>query len=128
MTKEKNMLGKITLYGYAEFFSFAAGGKWALLLILVLHIIINLCTIGVSIYLSYFLTHKFGTSDGDLEAQGDGGFLGRYNLVLVLIIGTAILSALVGKAISVRLFTTISKRLHRHVVKHLLASKLTFFE
>ena len=128
MQNETNMIGKISLNEYAEFFSFAAGGKWALLLIIVLHIFINLCAIGVSLYLSYFLTHKFGTSDGDQEAQSDGGFIGHYNLVLGLIIGTAIMSALVGKAISVRLFTTISKRLHRHVVKCLLASKLTFFE
>ena len=76
-----------------------------MLLILVLHILINLCTVGVSLYLSFFLTHKFGTSDDGLSATGGGSFLGNYSLMLGLIIGTAFVSALVGKAISVRLFT-----------------------
>ena len=105
MEKDTNVVGKVTWREYAEFFSFATGGTWAMLLILVLHILINFCAVGVSLYLSFFLTHKFGTNDDGLEAQGDGSFLGHYSLVLGLIIGTAFVSALVGKAISVRLFT-----------------------
>ena len=128
MEKETNKIGNVTLFEYAEFFSFSTGGKWAILLIIVSHILINFCAVGVSLYLSFFLTHKFGTDNSDPEAQGGGGFLNNYSLVLTLIIGTAFVSALVGKAISVRLFTKISQRLHRHVVKCLLASKLAFFE
>ena len=99
-----------------------------MLLILILHILINLCMVGVSLYLSYFLNHKFGTDDDYLEAQGDGGFLSHYSLVLFLIIGTAFFSAIVGKAISVHLFNLIYVRVHNHVVRRMLASKLAFFE
>ena len=54
MEKETNKIGNVTLFEYAEFFSFSTGGKWAILLIIVSHILINGCAVGVSLYLSFY--------------------------------------------------------------------------
>ena len=48
--------GKVSWADYKEFFSFAFGGTGGIILIIVIHIVINLCTLSVSFFLAFSLT------------------------------------------------------------------------
>ena len=48
--------GKVTWADYKEFFSYAFGGLGGIILIIFLHIVINLCTLSVSLFLAFSLT------------------------------------------------------------------------
>lgn len=51
--------GKVEWNDYKKFFRFSLGGLWGIALVFVLHIVINLCTVAVSIYLGLTLTNHF---------------------------------------------------------------------
>ena len=54
--EEEVMKGSIAWKDYKEFFSYASFGMCGIVIIFILHIIINLCTMGVSLYLAFDLT------------------------------------------------------------------------
>ena len=48
--------GKVGWADYREFFSYAFGGIFGIVMIIFLHVIINLCTLSVSLFLAFSLT------------------------------------------------------------------------
>ena len=97
MIKEEEIdIGKVVWAEYKEFFSFAFGGIYGIVFIFVLHVIINLCTMAVSLFLALTLTHRF--TDDNKKCTGDN--CGRsktfsdmtYNVALISIILFALLS------------------------------------
>lgn len=58
MKDEIDAKGKVEWSDYKIFFNFSVGGLWGILLVFVLHVLINLCTVAVSIYLGLTLTSK----------------------------------------------------------------------
>jgi len=48
--------GKVEWKDYKEFFNYAFGGLIGVLVIILLHVIINLCTLSVSFFLAFSLT------------------------------------------------------------------------
>ena len=56
---EEARAGRVPWSDIMEFFSYAAGGFWGILLVFALQICINLCTTGVSLYLAFELTQRF---------------------------------------------------------------------
>ena len=88
------------------------------MLVLVLHIVINICTVAVSIYLGLTLTSKISAADQQVN----------YVVVLSIIIVVALLSSFLGKLLSNKIFLSISSRLHNKLVNSVLNTNLTFFE
>lgn len=74
---------------------------------MLLHIIINLCNLGVSLYLAFTLTQRFESSEADPARDG------KYNLHLSLIIAGALASSFTGKYVSNYIFMKINQRVHR---------------
>ena len=96
-------------------------------LIIALHVVINLCTTGVSLYLSFALTQRF-TSDASMDEEEKSENEHRYNTVLASIIGMALLTSFIGKYVSTNIFMSINKRIHSKIVESVLATNLVFFE
>jgi ABC-type multidrug transport system fused ATPase/permease subunit len=89
--------------------------------------LINLSTVGVSLYLSFALTQRF--TDGVLtseECKDERDH--QYNVALASIIGVALFVSFVGKYISNMIFMKINKRIHHKIVDSVLHSGLIFFE
>ena len=57
--QEKIQSGSVSWDEYRQLFKFAPGGMCGILTIIFLHFVINICTMGVSMYLSYALTYRF---------------------------------------------------------------------
>ena len=119
--------GKVSWADYKEFFSFAFGGMGGIILIIVLHIIINLCTLSVSLFLAFSLTKKF-TSDEALTADEQKSRNLTYNIVLISIISFALLSSFVGKFLSNKIFMGINRSLHDRITRRVLQTGIVFFE
>ena len=128
MIKEEEILrGQVKWSDYSKLFSYAPGGKCGIALIIFLHILINLSTVGVSLYLSFALTQRF--TDGALtsdECKDERDY--QYNVALASIIGVALFISFVGKYISNMIFMKINKRIHHKIVDSVLHSGLIFFE
>ena len=104
---------------YKEFFSYAFGGLGGIILIIFIHIVINLCTLAVSLFLAFTLTKQF-TSDQSLTLEQKRSRNVTYNVVLISIILFALLSSFVGKFLSNRIFMGINRRLHDRVTRRVL--------
>lgn len=103
--------GKVSLADYKEFFSYAFGGVCGIFVIIFLHVVINLCTLSVSLFLAFSLTQQF-TNDDTLDASAKKSRNLTYNIVLISIILFALLSSFIGKFLSNKIFMGISRRLH----------------
>jgi ABC-type multidrug transport system fused ATPase/permease subunit len=115
---EVDAKGKVSWSDYKIFFSFSVGGKWGIVLVLALHVVINFCTVAVSIYLGLTLTSKISAADDQVN----------YVIVLSIIIVVALVSSFLGKLISNKIFLSISSRLHKKLVNSILHTDLAFFE
>jgi len=96
--------------------------------IIFLHFVINICTMGVSMYLSYALTYRFQHDDEELTVDEKEKRDLEYNISLLTIISVALLASFVGKYISNFIFMKINRRLHDQIVNSVLRTKLQFFE
>lgn len=85
--------------------------------------IINLNAIGVSLFLAYTLSRKLSTTD-----EYDNLNQESYNVILVLIMLSSIVTTFVGKYISNQYFMGINKRLHNELIRKVLNTKLEFYE
>ena len=104
---------------YKAFFSFAFGGLSGIILIIVVHILINLCTLAVSLFLAFTLTKRF-TSDETLSEAEKSSRSATYNIILITIISFALLSSFAGKFLSNKIFMGINRRLHDYIVRRML--------
>ena len=112
---------------YQEFFAYAYGGLWGILLIIVLHVLMNLCSLAVSLFLAFSLTSKF-TTDESLTATEKYSRTVTYNVVLISIISFSLLSSFAGKFLSNKIFMSINRKLHDKVTKSVLSANISFFE
>ena len=119
--------GKVGWADYKEFFSYAFGGLGGIVLIVFLHIVINLCTLSVSLFLAFSLTKKF-TNNEELSVDEKKSRNLTYNVVLISIITFALLSSFVGKFLSNKIFMGINRRLHDKITKGVLQTGIIFFE
>ena len=120
--EERIEVGSVSWQTYKRFFSYAPCGLWGIAFIVLLHVIINLCNLGVSLYLAFTLTQKFVSVDEDPARDR------KYNLYLTLIIIGALVSSFAGKYISNFVFMRINQRVHRAMVKSVLETHICFFE
>ena len=111
--------GKVGWADYKYFFSFAFGGLWGIGFIVFIHLIINLCTLSVSLFLAFSLTHKF-TNDDALSVEEKASRNVEYNIILITIILFALISSFIGKFISNKIFMSINRRLHDCISKGVL--------
>ena len=95
-------------------------------MIIFLHLLINISTYGVSLYLSFALTQRF-TEEDICEADQDERDY-RYNVTLASIIGIALFVSFIGKYISNKIFLRINKTFHSKVVESVLNTNMIFFE
>ena len=88
---------------------------------------INLCTIAVSMYLAFTLSHKFhaekATTTGEMQPAE-----GHDNRVLFFIVCLSLTSSFVGKYISNKVFMSINRNLHNSIVEKVIHTNLNFFE
>lgn len=119
--------GKVRWADYKEFFSFAFGGIGGIALIVVLHVVINLCTLAVSLFLAFSLTKRL-TNEDSLSDKEQAKQNMEYNVVLISIISFALLSSFVGKFLSNKIFMGINRKLHDRVTKRVLNTGIVFFE
>ena len=89
--------------------------------------LINLCTTGVSLFLSFALTQRF-TQDISMDEEEKSENEHRYNMVLASIIGIALFSSFIGKYVSTMIFMRINKRIHCKIVDSVLRTNMLFFE
>jgi hypothetical protein len=119
--------GEVSWSTYKELFSFAFGGIWGIVLVIVLHVMINACAVAVSLYLAFTLTFMFDPSvelsPSEKEARNK-----QYNIFLLTIICIALVSSFIGKIISNKIFMSINRRLHDRIVKRVLNANIRFFE
>lgn len=125
--EEANEVGHVTWTDVKDYFSYAPGGLWGVLLVFIMHAIINGATMAVSLYLAFSLTQRFTWAEG-LSEEDKAAAARQYNLVLMGIIALALGSAFIGKWISVKVFMTISKRLHNTLVHRVVRTGIDFFE
>lgn len=119
--------GKVRWADYKEFFSFAFGGIGGIALIVILHVVINLCTLAVSLFLAFSLTKRL-TNEDSLSDKEQAKQNMEYNVVLISIISFALLSSFVGKFLSNKIFMGINRKLHDRVTKRVLNTGIVFFE
>ena len=48
--------GKVAWSDYRDFFDYAFGGMYGIVLIIALHLVINLCSLGVSLFFAFSFT------------------------------------------------------------------------
>ena len=73
--------GKVSWSDYNELFSYAYGGLKGIGVIVAIHVVINICTLGVSLFLAFSLTKRF-SDDGSLGESERQSRDRRYNVVL----------------------------------------------
>ena len=120
--------GKVGWRDYRDFLRLAFGGLCGILLIVLLHVVTNLCSLAVSLYLAFSLTERFNADDETLTADEKQHRDMTYNVVLGGIIVFALLSAFLGKFLSSRIFMGINRRLHDKVTRCVLNAHISFFE
>ena len=91
--------GKVGWKDYKELFSYAFGGMWGVLLIIVTHFAINLSSLAVSLFLAFDLTKKFTTDESLSESEESRREI-TYNVILISIISFSLISSFVGKFLS----------------------------
>jgi ABC-type multidrug transport system fused ATPase/permease subunit len=114
-----------------QYFSYASkslGGKFSVFIIIFLHILINLCTSSLSFYLAYALSDFKEDNQGEKEHRNIGAGGNTYFFVLMAIMFTCIIVTVIGKYISNAIFMSISRNMHRDVVRNLLHTKMQFFD
>ena len=125
---EEIQKGAVQWSDYKQLFSYAPCGMFGVVLIILLHVFINLCTMGVSLYLSYALTLRFNSSQEGLDEAEKRKLEAEYDMALLSIISISLFASFIGKWISNMIFMRINKRLHNDIVKSVLRTKLQFFE
>lgn len=60
---EVDSKGKVLWQDYKNFFSYSVGGIYGIVLVILLHFVINFCSVAVSIYLALTLTNHLNASD-----------------------------------------------------------------
>jgi ABC-type multidrug transport system fused ATPase/permease subunit len=125
-------VGRVYWSVYKHLFSFSTGGIKGLILVVVLSILINLCTIAVSMYLAFTLSHKFHAetkliSAEELTAEKLEAY-GHDNKVLFCIVLLSLTSSFVGKYLSNKIFMSINKNLHDCITEKIINTDLKFFE
>ena len=107
--------GRIRWSIYKAFFGYGYCGIWNLLILILMSILINLCSVAVSLYLAFTLSHKFvNTKEGKVHVGTDGKthvaseHHHHNNWVLTGIIVASLLSSFAGKFLSSRIFIRIS--------------------
>ena len=104
---------------YKEFFSYAFGGLCGVVLIFLLHLLINISSVAVSLYLAFSLTQRLQESEEGNEPISEevkSRQARDYNLVLAGIISVSLLSSFLGKWISTKIFMVLNQRLHNKMV------------
>ena len=127
ITEELIEAGKVAWSDYKDFFDYAFGGLWGIAMIVFIHLVINLCTLGVSLFLAFSLTQKF-SNDEKLSPQEEQSEDMKYNVVLVSIITFALFSSFVGKFLSNKIFMGINRRLHDHFSRSMINTGIQFYE
>ena len=119
--------GKVSWSDYNELFSYAYGGLKGIGVIVAIHVVINICTLGVSLFLAFSLTKRFSDDDslGASERQSRDR---RYNVVLTSLILFALISSFIGKFFSNRIFMGINRSLHDRITRRVLNTNIVFFE
>ena len=57
-------IGRVQWPAYQELFNFGYGGAWGILIVVLLSVLINFCTLSVSLYLAFTLANRFKVTDG----------------------------------------------------------------
>lgn len=125
---EQNDLDKISYAVIGEYFKFCDakyGGRFSVYIIVILHIIINFCAIWLSLYLAYVLSDFGGDNSEKKEALSENK---EFVQMLFKIMGSCLVSTVVGKYISSLIFMSINKNLHKKVVESLIKTKMVFFD
>jgi ABC-type multidrug transport system fused ATPase/permease subunit len=91
-------------------------------LVVLMHVVINLCNLAVSLYLAFTLTERFVATGEDADHDR------KYNIQLSLIIVGALASSFIGKYVSNYIFMQINHSVHREMVRSVLHAQLKFFE
>ena len=120
--------GKVSWEDYKELFSYAFGGLKGIAVIVVIHIVINVCTLAVSLFLAFSLTKRFSESEDSLTENERAQRDRYYNIVLTSLILFALLSSFIGKFLSNRIFMGINRRLHDRITRRMLNTGIVFFE
>lgn len=130
ISKEKSEM-ELLSYGigveYFKFCDMKYGGKYSVIIIVLLHIIINCCTLLLSLYLAYSLSDFGGNLDSD-EEQISLSENEEFVKMLFIIIGSCFLSSIIGKYVSSLVFMSINKNIHQKVCKALLKTKMEFYD
>lgn len=119
--------GKVGWKDYKELFSYAFGGMWGVLLIIVTHFAINLSSLAVSLFLAFDLTKKFTTDESLSESEESRREI-TYNVILISIISFSLISSFVGKFFSNKIFMGIIRKVHDDITQRVLTAKISFFE
>ena len=105
-----------------DYFSFCTkmlGGKYSVLLILLLHILINLSVSSLSLYLAFSLTTLAGRDAASRSA---------FETSLISIMCVTLTITVLGKYISCIIFMSINKNMHQRVISSLINTKMAFFD
>ena len=124
-----------------DYFSFCArtlGGKWSVLLVLGLHILINIATSSMSFYLAFALS-DFGDNrvEGSASSAPSSAPKGTESITesqeglakgLGVIIIVCLVVTVLGKYVSSLIFMSINRNIHTKVVDSLINTKMQFFD
>lgn len=122
-----------------DYFSFCArtlGGKWSVFLVLVLHIVINIATSSMSLYLAFALS-DFADNRVEGGASPNSASKGTESITesqeglakgLGVIIIVCLVVTVVGKYVSSLIFMSINRNIHTKVVDSLINTNMQFFD
>ena len=108
-----------------DYFSFAdekLGGKWSVLIIIGLHILINISTSSMSIYLAYALSNFDDKDDAGIKESA--GFTATLIFIMILCFTVTVL----GKYIRSLIFMSINRNMHSKVIESLIHTKMSFYD
>lgn len=112
-------IGRVQWPTYKELFNFGYGGSWGILIIILISVLINLCTLSVSLYLAFTLSHRFKATNGIPAANSEDSEGTHDNGILLLIVVLSLTFSFAGKYLSNKIFMQISRGVHDKMVDSL---------
>jgi ABC-type multidrug transport system fused ATPase/permease subunit len=108
-----------------DYFGFADekyGGKFSVFVVLFLHIMINISTSSMSLYLAHALSNFDDKNDAGIKQSGS------FTFTLIVIVIFCFATTVVGKYISSLIFMSINRNIHSKVIQSLIYTKMSFYD
>ena len=121
--EDRNTVDYRAILDYFNFCSDKLGGRFSVLVVVGLHILINIATSSMSFYLAFSLSN-LGNNGAKETRSEQKSLAGALTFIVIICLVTTI----AGKYLSCLIFMSINRNMHTKIVTSLINTKMQFFD